>query len=129
MYRKIGQLFAYCVVSLLAYSAAAHEMTPTYPKLYPSHIDGIYKTTVEVFNRRQDVKYYELGVFDKDFNPVPFTTIYRVVKVAYLSHVNIDVYIREQDVNKSVYVCSQSKLRKDSKVRTAVSSRICSKFK
>lgn len=129
MYRKIGQLFAYCAVVLFAYSAMAHEMTPTYPKLYPSHLDGVYKATVEVFNRRQDVEYYELGVFDKDFNPVPFVTTYRIVKVTYLSHVSIDVYVREEDVTTSVYICSQSKLRKDTSVRTAVASRICSKFK
>lgn len=129
MYSKIRRLLAYCAVLLFAYSAVAHEMTPTYPKLQPSYVDGIYTARVEVFNRRQDVEYYEIGVFDKDFKPVPFTTTYRIVKVAYLSKVNINVYIRSQDVNTSVYICSQSKLRKDTSTRTAVASRICSKFK
>jgi hypothetical protein len=109
--------------------ASAHEMTPTYPKLGPSHLDGVYKTTMYMFNKRADVEYYEIGVFDKDFNPVPFVTSYNVIKVRYLGHVTFDVYIRKSDVNKAVYICSRSKLRKDASVRTAVSSRICSKFK
>lgn len=107
----------------------AHEMKPTYPKLYPSYIDGIHKAQVQVFNRRSDVEYYEVGVFDKDFNTVPFTTSYRIVKVSYLSFVNIDIYIRSEDVEKATYVCSRSKLKKDQVTRTAVASRICSKFK
>lgn len=109
--------------------ASAHEMTPTYPKLVPSHVEGIYVAKMTVFNRRQDVQYYELGVFDGKFSPIPFTAAYKVIKLNYLRKVNLDVYIREQDINKVVYICSQSKLRKDDSVRTAVASRICSKVK
>lgn len=104
-------------------------MVPTYPKLKPSHIDGVYGTTMQMFNKRADVEYYEIGVFDKDFNPIPFVTSYNVIKINYLGHVTFDVYIREKDKNKATYVCSKSKLRKDNKVRTAITSRICSKFK
>lgn len=129
MYCKVGRIFAYCVVVLFAYSATAHEMTPTYPILLPSHVEGLHKTNLELFNRRSDVEYYEIGVFDKDFKSVPFATAYKIIKVNYLSRVHVDVYIREDDIDKALYVCSQSKLRKDSKTKTAVSSRICSKFK
>jgi len=109
----------------------AHEMTPTYPKLEPSHLDGVVKTTMEMFNKRQDVEYYEIGVFDKDFNPVPFVTSYNIIKLSYLGHVTFDVYIRKADKDRAVYICSKSKLRKDDNgsVRTAVSSKICSKIK
>lgn len=124
MHRKVSALLL-----VLSSWATAHEMTPTYPKLVPSYIDGVYKTSVEVFNRRSDVEYYEIGVFDKDFKSVPFATSYKILKVDYLSKVNIDVYIRSQDVSNAVYVCSQSKLRKDQSVRTIVASRICSKIK
>jgi hypothetical protein len=125
MYRKIAVLIG----GLLSSAALSHEMTPTYLKLQPSYVEGIYETSVSVFNRRDDVQYYEVGVFDKDFNTIPFKTVYKIIKVDYLSQVNVDVYIRSQDVNRMVYVCSQSKLRKDNITKTAVASRICSKIK
>jgi len=114
---------------LFAVNAMAHEMTPTYPKLRPSHLDNVYVTTMEMFNKRNDVEYYDIGVFDKDFKPIPFVSKYNVVKLKYLGHVTFDVYIRKADVSRATYVCSTSKLRKDDKKRTAISSKICSKFK
>ena len=107
----------------------AHEMTPTYPKLSPSHLDNVYKVTMEMFNKRQDVEYYEIGVFDEEWKPIPFVTSYQVIKLRYLGHVTFDVYIRKSDVSRAEYICSKSKLRKDDGSRTSVSSRICSKFK
>lgn len=117
------------VLASLASAANAHEMVPTYPKLERSHLDGILRTTMSMFNKRADVEYYEIGVFDKDFNPIPFVTSYSVIKIKYLGHVTFDVYIRDADANKATYICSQSKLRKEDLSRTAISSRICSKFK
>jgi hypothetical protein len=104
-------------------------MTPTYPKLEPSHLDGVVKTTMQLFNKRADVEYYEIGVFDKDFNPIPFVTSYSILKIEYLGQVTFDIYIRRVDQDRAVYICSRSKLRKDNTVRTAISSRICSKIK
>ena len=104
-------------------------MTPTYPKMQPSHLDGVVKTTMQMFNKRQDVEYYEIGVFDADFNAVPFVTSYNIIKIKYLGHVTFDVYIRKADIGRAHYICSRSKLRKDKSVRTAVSSLICSKIK
>lgn len=109
--------------------AFAHEMTPTYPKLRPSHLDNVYVTTMEMFNKRNDVEYYEIGVFDKDMKPIPFVSKYTVINLSYLAHVQFDVYIRKQDVGIATYICSTSKIRKDAKTRAAVSSKICSKFK
>jgi hypothetical protein len=123
----IGVLIAIGIASCT--EAIAHEMTPTYPKLEPSHLDGVYKTTMEMFNKRADVEYYEIGVFDKDFNAIPFVTSYNIIKIDYLGHVTFDVYIRKSDAKRAAYVCSRSKLRKDASVRTAVASKICSKFK
>ena len=107
----------------------AHEMVPTYPKWESTYIDGVSKTTMEMFNKRSDVEYYEIGVFDKDFKPIPFVSKYEIIKLKYLGHVKFDVYINNSDRPKAVYVCSKSKIRKEDKIRTAVSSRICSKFK
>lgn len=127
-YFMYGILIAFLMASCTEY-AFGHEMTPTYPKLQPSHLDGVYKTTMEMFNKRADVEYYEIGVFDKDFKAIPFVTTYNVIKIKYLGHVTFDVYVRKADVKNAVYVCSRSKLRKDDTTKTAVSSRICSKFK
>lgn len=110
-------------------SAHAHDMTPTYPKLTYSHLDGVVKTTMSIFNKRQDVQHYEIKVFDKDFQSIPFVTSQSVIKIDYLSKVTFDVYIRKVDASKATYICSLSKLQKDATVRTAVSSRICSKIK
>jgi len=110
-------------------SVQAHEMTPTYPKLEPSHLDGLLVTTMQMFNKRADVEYYEIAVFDKEWNPVPFVTSYNIIKLDYLGKVTFDVYIRKNDKQRVGYICSRSKLRKESTVRTAVTSRICSKFK
>jgi hypothetical protein len=109
--------------------ANAHEMTPTYPKLSISHIDGLYKTTMEMFNKRNDVEYYEIGVFDENFKPIPFVSSYDIIKIRYLGHVTFDIYIRKEDINRTKYICSRSKLRKDSNKRTIMTSKICSKIK
>jgi hypothetical protein len=114
---------------MLALPAQAHEMVPTYPKLVPSHVDGLLKTTMKMFNKRVDVEYYEIGVFDKDFNPVPFVTTYNIFKLDYLGHVTFDIYIRARDRDRAEYICSKSKIRKDSNTKTAISSKICSKIK
>ena len=107
----------------------AHEMTPTYPKWRPSHLDNVYVTTMEMFNKRDDVEYYEIGIFDEEFKPIPFVTSYTVLNIKYLGHVTFDVYIRKDNVSDAEYICSTSKLRKEDVKRTAVSSKICSKFK
>jgi len=120
-----------CVVAfiLFAYSATAHEMTPTYPKLTPSHLEGIYKTTMSMFNRRADVKYYEIGVFTKEWESIPFVSSYSIIKLDYLSKVTFDVYVRELDVDRAYYMCSVSKIQKKESLNTAISSKICSRFK
>jgi hypothetical protein len=124
-------MLKYIIATLMIFitsAATAHEMVPTYPRLVPSYVDGVYRTTIQLFNKRADVEYYEFGVFDKDFKPIPFVTAYTVIKVEYLAKVTVDVFIRKTDINRATYICSQSKLRKADIARTAVSSRICSKF-
>lgn len=101
-------------------------MTPTYPELKSSYIPGVLTTKLQLFNKREDVSYYEIGVFDSDWNPIPFVTAYKLLKMEYLSHVEFDVYLNNNDKSIAVYVCSKSKLRRD---EASISSRICSKFK
>lgn len=119
--------FIFMVTAAFSLNVASHEMTPTYFSIVPSHVDSVYKTRVNLYNRRKDVEYYEIGVFDANFKSVPFVSLYRIVKVDYLSEVNVDVYVKSDLASKVVYICSKSKLRKVAKTLTAVSSRICSK--
>lgn len=117
-------------IMLLAAKVQAHEMVPTYPKLNSSYMEGLQVTTVTVFNKRPEVEYYEIGVFDDDWNALTFVSQYKIYKVPHLSTVSVDIYIRDEDKYKVRYICSKSKLRKaDGTIRTAVSSRICSRIK
>ena len=119
-----------CVLfGLLSSSAYAHEMVPTYPVLTPSHLDGLVKTTMTMFNKRAEVNYYEIGVFDEEWEPLPFVSNYKILKIPYLSTVTFDLYLRNEDRYKVTYICSRSKLNKADMSRTAVSSKVCSKVK
>ena len=123
-------MFKYIMILvMLSGIVNAHDMTPTYPKWKSSHVSGVIKTKIDLLNKRKDVEYYEIGVFDKDFKNVPFVTSYKILKLPYTKKVSFEIFINEEDRARAVYVCSRSKLRKEEKVRTAVSSRICSKFK
>lgn len=107
----------------------AHEMVPTYPKLEPSYMEGLYKTSLTVFNKRPEIEYYEIGVFTEEWEPIRFVSSYKVYKVPYLSTVTFDIYIQDINKDKVTYICSISKLRKSVANRTAISSKICSKVK
>ena len=114
---------------LLCGSVAAHDMTPTYPKWKMSFIPTAKMTTMKVFNKRADVQWYQIGVFDKEFKPIPFVTRYKILRIKYLSHVKFDIYINDNNVKKAEYVCTTSKLRGNDDFKPIVESRICSRFK
>jgi hypothetical protein len=106
-----------------------HEFTPAYPKLEPAYIEGVLVAKMELFNRRNDVTFYDLSVFDAEWNPVPFATTNKIIEVQYLQRKYIEIYIRERDKNKVVYICSKSKLNSVGEQVAIISSRICSKIK
>ena len=114
---------------LLCGSVAAHDMTPTYPKWKMSFIPTAKMTTMQIFNKRKDVQWYQIGVFDKDWKPVPFVTRYKIVNVQHLHRVRFDVYVSDRNVEESKYICSTSKLRGNDSFKPIVESRICSRFK
>lgn len=114
---------------LLCGNVVAHEMTPTYPKWKMSEIEGIKKTTMEMFNKRADVQWYQIGIFDKEWESIPFVTRYKILNIDYLSHVKFDVYINESNSKKAEYICSTSKLRGNNSSKPIVESKICSRFK
>lgn len=126
---KMRYLLLFIVLALGGKQVWAHEFTPAYPTLEQSYMDGVLFTKMLLFNRRQDVNYYELGVFDAQWNPIPFAATDNIVEVKYLQRKYIEIYIREKDRSRAVYICSKSKLQPDGGNITVVSSRICSKIK
>lgn len=104
-------------------------MTPTYPMWRPSHVDGVVTTKMELFNKRKDVEWYEITVFDKDWKTIPFVTSYYILRLEYLDHAKFDIYINKRDVDRAEYVCSRSKIMGDKIAAPYISSRVCSKFK
>jgi len=109
--------------------ASAHEFTPTYPKLKNSYVEGVLYTRMTLFNMRKDVEYYEFGVFNAEWEKVPFAMQNKVMRFRYLEKKKIDIYIREKNKKEVVYICSKSKLVVTGTAKTSVSSRICSKVK
>ena len=120
--------FITAVVALfLATTAQAHEWTPTYPKFEPSFLDGIVVTSMTLFNKRKDIEYYEISVYDKDWNTVPFASTQKLINVSYLGQKSADIYIREKDFNRIKYICTTSKRILEDTQSTGINSRICSK--
>ena len=114
---------------LLCGSVAAHDMTPTYPKWKMSFIPSANMTTMQIFNKRADVEWYQIGVFDKEWNSIPFVTRYKILNIKHLQRVKFDVYVNETNAELAEYICSTSKLRGNDDFKPIVESRICSRFK
>ena len=114
---------------LLGFQAQAHEMTPAYPKFKLSYIDGVSVTKMSLFNRRNDVSYYEIGVFTKDWKEIPFASTSKLTQVRYTKRYPFEVYVRNQDLGRVQYICTISKILKGEKQISQIASRICSKVK
>lgn len=111
-----------------ATAVSAHEMTPAYPIIKPSHVSGVVKVDLSLFNSREEINYYEIGLYDLNWDGIPFSAVYRIIKVGYKERKNFSVYIRESDLDEAVYVCTTSKIRRQRENKTLVSSRICSRL-
>jgi len=104
-------------------------MTPAYPTLVLSHIEKVHVAVVKIWNSREDVEWYGLSVFDEDWNQIKFASQHRTVKIDLNKSKVIEIYIRSQDADRVVYICSESKLFKGTNKVSLISSRICSKVK
>jgi len=124
MYRKVALIFM-----LLGFQAQAHEMTPAYPKFKLSYIDGVSVTKMSLFNRRNDVSYYEIGVFTEDWEEIPFASTSKLIKVRYTKRYPFEVYVRNGDLGRVQYICTISKILKGAEQTSQIASRICSKVK
>lgn len=110
--------------------ANAHQLTPTYPKFELSFVQGVQQAKMELFNKRREVWFYEIDVYDSTWNKLPFASSEgKIVRIEYLETKFIDVYVKSQDVSKVVYICTESRLLKQDAQGTSVSSRVCSKIK
>lgn len=118
------------IVGVLGFGqVSAHEMTPTYFEINSSYIDKVVTTQIKLFNRREDVRYYEITVFDEEWNPLPFAAVDKIVKIDYLGRATLDLYFKESDANDIGYICTTSKIVKGEIESSLISSRICSKRK
>lgn len=113
---------------LLSFSTSAHEMTPAYPEVKPSHVAGVVKVEMSLFNSREEIEWYQIELFDLNWTNIPFASSYRIINIGYKERKSFDVYIRKADIDEAVYLCTTSKVRKTSESRTLISSKICSRL-
>jgi len=106
----------------------AHEMTPAYPKFSTSYINNVSTTKMKLFNKREEVNYYKVEVWDNDWNPVAFASTNKIIKIGYNKTMLFDVYVQTKDIKYVVYICTVSKNFKQEQKVTLVASRICSKI-
>ena len=125
MHRSI---ILFALLSLGGY-ASAHQFTPTYPDLQTSYVSGVKVIRMSIFNSREEIDWYSIGVYDRDWNSVAFASTNKLINLPYLERKNIEVYIREKDKEKVAYICSKSKIVSGTKDPSIITSRICSKIK
>ena len=112
--------------ALFAGSAAAHEWTPTYPKLKTSFMENILVTDMTLFNHRDDIEYYEIQAFDDEWKPVSFASTSKLIEAKHLEKKKVQIYFRTN--TNVVYICTVSKALKGSVESSGIKSRICSKI-
>lgn len=110
-------------------AANAHQFTPTYPQFTASFMEGVLHTRMELFNKRRDVEYYELDVFDSTWRPITFVSDSKLIYIKYLETKKVNIYIKAQDVKRVTYICTESRIRREEATATVISSKICSKVK
>jgi len=84
---------------------------------------------MRLFNKREDVSYYEVQVLDSEFRPVSFATNEKIVYINYLQTKSIDVYVPNKATRQPLYICTISKQVRQNVTKTSVVSRVCSKTK
>lgn len=119
----------FIILILFSLSSLAHEMTPTYPTWSPSHIATVVKTQMQIFNKREDISYYEIEVFSPEWENLGFVSTYNILDVAYLETKKFDVYMTEGTSIAAEYICTTSKIRSEDSKQTSLASRICSRLK
>ena len=124
-------MFRYVIVLMIFLSSCvnAHQFLPTYPKFENSFVQGIVYTKMELFNKRKEISFFELDVFDGDWNSIPFASENKLIRINYLETKSVNVYIKKEDLKRAVYICTESKIKKENIQATSIASKICSKIK
>lgn len=117
------------VLVLFGGYANAHQFLPTYPTFQLSHIDDVVYTKMQLFNKRKEIDFYELSVFDGEWNTIPFASENKLIQINYLETKEINIYLKKSDLKRVVYICTESKIRKQDIQYAVISSKICSKVK
>ena len=117
------------LIAFVSLNTLAHEQTPTYATWTPSHIDKIVKTEIQIFNKRSDVDYFEIGVFSPDWEMLQFVTTWNIIEIAHLERKSIDIYMTEANAISAMYICSISKIRSTDQSSTGIATQICTKLK
>lgn len=125
MYRSII-LFG---LLLIGEYTSAHQFTPTYPVLESSYVSEVKVLNMSIFNNREEIDWYSIGVYDREWNSIAFASTDKLINLSYLERKNIEVYIHTRDADKVVYICSKSKTLASVKNPSIITSRICSKIK
>ena len=124
------QIMLALIILISGQASLAHDFTPTYPKLENTHIEGVLKAEMKLFNKREDIRYYRVGVYDSDWNKIPFIVQGgKTINVEYLDTKRFDVYIQEKNRDRVTYICTKSLTLQDGSTRSIMASRICSKVK
>ena len=124
-------MFRYVIVLMMFVSsyANAHQFLPTNPKFENSFVEGVVYTKMELFNKRKEIGFYELGVFDADWNSLSFASESKLIRINYLETKSVNVYIKKEDLKRAVYICTESKIKREDIQATPIASKICSKIK
>ena len=65
-------ILSFLLTACTAAKLVGHEMTPTYPAWMPAfEAPGVMKTNMRMWNRREDISYYEIEVFNKNWEKTP----------------------------------------------------------
>ena len=107
--------------------SGAHELTPTYPELRSSYMEGVLEVKLKMWNARVDVEYYKIEVTDEDWNDVPFITNEKVFKLEHFGRKNISIFLPND--TSATYICTRSMLEKENASKSIISSKVCSKIK
>jgi hypothetical protein len=122
------RLILAAAVMTLGQAAAAHEMSPTYPVLRNAYLDGVKTTQMTLINKREDIDFYSISVFDDDWEPINFITDYGgTIEIGYMQKKIFNLYLRNSDAKRAEYICSTSRSIKLDPRATSVKSRICSR--
>ena len=49
-------------------------MTPAYPDVKPSHVAGVVKVEMSLFNSREEIEWYQIELFDLNWTNIPFAS-------------------------------------------------------